>query len=137
MKFFSRSFASHNAASLMLAVWLFALASGVANACLLEAPDVSGHQASSESARSTAHASALAHEDEQSSRNPCLKSCDEGSQALQSSNGMDSVDPGSPPLTAVLWTRPAALPARHQSGFDTPRSLSDPPERISYSRWAL
>lgn len=137
MKFLSRSLASRSAASFMLAVWLFALASGVANACLLEAPDHGGHQASSQSSHSTAHASAPAHEDEQSSKDPCLKSCDDGSQALQGSKVMDSEDPGAPPLAAVLWTEAEALSTRHQSGFDTPPSLSDPPERIIYSRWAL
>ena len=136
MKFFSRSSASRNAASFMLAVWLFVLASGVTNACLLEAPEHGGHQFSSESAHSTG-AAATAHETEQSSKAPCLKACDEGSQALQSSNGMDSMDPGAPPLAAVLWTGPAPLLTLPRRGFDSLPSLSDPPERIIYSRWAL
>lgn len=37
MKFLSRTTTSRNAASFMLVAWLFVLASGVANACLLEA----------------------------------------------------------------------------------------------------
>lgn len=137
MKFLSRSFTNRKAASFMLAVWLFALAAGVANACLLEASAHGGHQSSSKTVHSTSHASAPAHGHEQSSKAPCLKACDEGAQAVQGSNGMDSVDPGAPPLSAVLWTAVVAISVRHQKGFDSPPSLSDPPERIIYSRWAL
>jgi hypothetical protein len=137
MKLLARTTTSRNAASFMLAVWLFVLASGFANACLLEAPDHSGHQSTSKSSHVTGHASATPHDSKQGSKAPCLKACDEGSQALQGSNGMDSVDPGSPPLAGVLWTRPAPLSTGHRSGLDTPPSLSDPPERIIFSRWAL
>lgn len=137
MKFFSRSSASRNAASFMLAVWLFVLASGVANACLLEAPDHGGQQRSSANVHSTDQATPRGHGEEQGSRVPCVKACEEGSQALQATNGMDSVNPGSAPLAAVLWRRPMALSKLHQSGSDTPPSVSDPPERIIYSRWAL
>lgn len=135
MKLFYRHTNSRNAASLMLAVWLFVLASGFANACLLEAPEHGGQQKTSES--NTGHVPATAHDSEQTSKEPCLKACDEGSQALQGNHGMDSVDPGSPPLAGILWTGSTPLSIRHRSGFDTPPSLSDPPERIIYSRWAL
>ena len=137
MKFFTRSTTRRNAASFMLSLWLFVLGSGFANACLLEAPDHGGHQPSSESSHSGGHAAAPAHDGEPNSRAPCLKACDEGAQALQSSNGVESVDPGAPPLAAVLWTTPTLLPVHHWSGFDDPPLLSDPPARITYSRWAL
>ncbi|MGJ7498564.1 hypothetical protein ACSFA8_26390 [Variovorax sp. RT4R15] len=137
MKLLLRTTTSRNAASLMLAVWLFVLASGFANACLLEASDHSGHQSSTESPHMTGHAAATAHDGEQSSKAPCLKACDEGSQALQGTNGMGSVDPGAPPLAGVIWPAPTLLSARYRSGFEALPSLSDPPERIIYSRWAL
>ncbi len=137
MKLLSRTTTSRNAASLMLAVWLFVLASGFANACLLEASDHGGLLASSENSHITSHAAAPAHDTEQSSKAPCLKACDEGSQALQASTGMGSVDPGSPPLAAIIWTGSEPLATRHRSRFDVQPSLSDPPERIIYSRWAL
>lgn len=136
MKLLARTTARHTAASLMLVVWLFVLASGIANACLLEAPDHGGRQSSSESSHNKGPAAANGHDSERGSKAPCLKACDDGSQALQSSDGMDSVDPGSPLLAAVLWTGPS-LVLRHQTGFTTPPSLSDPPERIIFSRWAL
>jgi hypothetical protein len=136
MKLLARTTARHTAASLMLVVWLFVLASGIANACLLEAPDHGGHQSSSESSHNKRDAAANAHDSEQGSKAPCLKACDDGSQALQSSDGMDSVDPGSPLLVTVLWTEPTPVPAHHWR-FDRPPSLIDPPERIIFSRWAL
>ncbi|MCY1172133.1 hypothetical protein D9M73_122620 [compost metagenome] len=137
MKLFYRHTTSRTAASLMLAVWLFVLASGFANACLLEVPNHGGHQSSSEGTHIADHAAAPAHDSEQSSKAPCLKACDEGSQALQSINGVDSVDPGFPPLARVIWTGSASLIARHWGRLDVQPSLSDPPERIIYSRWAL
>ena len=136
MNFLSRTTDRHNAASLMLAVWLFVLASGFANACLLEA-SVHAHQPSSESSHINNHVAAIEHESERSSNAPCLKACDAGAHALQSSNGIDSIDPGSPPSATVIWTGMAPLSTRHRSGFEIPPSLSDPPKRIGYSRWAL
>lgn len=132
-----RTTTSSTAASLMLAVWLFVLASGFANACLLEAPDHGRQLSSSESSHITSHAAAPAHDTEPSSKAPCLKACDEGSQALQGGNGMDLVDPGSPPLAGVIWTGSTPLALRHRGRLDVQPSLSDPPERIIYSRWAL
>lgn len=137
MKLLSRFTTSRNAASLMLAVWLFVLVSGFANACLLEAPDHGGQLSSSESSHVTSHAAAPTHDTEPSSKAPCLKACDEGSQALQTSTGMNSVDPGSPPLTAVIRTASAPLIVCQRDRLDVQPSLSDPPERIIFSRWAL
>lgn len=137
MKLFYRHTTSRTAASLMLAVWLFVLASGFANACLLEVPNHGGHQSSSEGTHIADHAAAPAHDSEQSSKAPCLKACDEGSQALQSINGMDSVDPGSPSLARVIWTGSTSVMTPRWDRFDAQPSLSDPPERIIYSRWAL
>jgi hypothetical protein len=137
MKLLARTTTRRTAASFMLAVWLFALASGFANACLLGAPGQSGYQPSSKSSHFTSHTAGTDHDSQQSAKAPCLKACDAGSQALQSSNGMDSVEPGFPPLAEVLWTGLAPLLACLRSGLDTPPSLSDPPERIIFSRWAL
>jgi hypothetical protein len=136
MKLLTRTITKCSAASFMLAVWLFVLASGVVNACLLEAPNHGKYQTSSDTSHLATSAPATAHESEHSSKPPCLKACDEGSQALQGSNVMDLVDPGSPPLTLVLWTGVVPPPARPW-GFDAPPPQSDPPERIIYSRWAL
>ena len=135
MKFFSRNTVNRNTASFMLGIWLFVLAAGIANACLLEAPD-HGHL-SSESSYIIGHTATIEHENEHGSKAHCWKACDEGTHALQSNNGIDAIDPGSAPLTGVIWTWPTPLSARYCSAFKSPPSLSDPPERILYSRWAL
>ncbi|MES2972320.1 MAG: hypothetical protein V4757_01870 [Pseudomonadota bacterium] len=141
MKLLSQPKASRTAASLMLAVWFFVLGAGFANACLLEAPDHAERQGGQKSSHAishvTSHAAAPAHDTERSSKAPCLKACDEGSQALQSSNGMGSVDPGPPPLAGVIWTRLAPLNALPGGGIGAEPPLSDPPERIIYMRWTL
>jgi hypothetical protein len=137
MKLLYRHTTSRTAASLMLTVWLFVLASGFANACLLEVPNHGGHQSPSGSTHNADHAAAPVHDSEQSSKAPCLKACDEGSQALKGITGLDSVDPGSPPLARVIWTGSASLMTRHWGRLDALPSLRDPPERIIYSRWAL
>ena len=136
MKFLSRTIASRNAASFMLAVWLFVLASGIANACLLEASD-HGHRPPSEGSPTIANVAVMEHEHERSSKAPCLKACDDGARALQSSHVMDSIDPGFPSLAIVIWTGAVPRAVRDRSVFANPPSLSDPPARIIYSRWAL
>ena len=139
MKLLPRTSTRRTTASFMLAVWLFVLASGFANACLLQAPDYGGSQTSSESSHITGQPAATGHDSGESSKAPCLKACDEGTQALQSSNAMDWVDPGTPPFVGVLWNDETPLLTCYGTGcgFNTPPSLSDPPERILYSRWAL
>lgn len=132
----SRLITRYKAASLMLAVWLVLQVSGFANACLLEAPDHGGHQSSSQRSHIAELAAMPAHDNEHSSKGPCLKACDEGSQALQSSSGKYFEDPGSPPLAAVTWTG-SALAVRHRGHVNVQLSLSEPPLRIIYSRWSL
>lgn len=139
MMLLTRTTTSRNLASFMLAVWLVVLMSGFANACLLEAPDHGARQTSSERSHITGPTVATGHDSEESSKAPCLKACEDGSQALQSSNAMDLVDPGAPPFVGVLWNDAVPLTTHYGSGFGftPPPSLNDPPERILYSRWAL
>jgi hypothetical protein len=137
MMFPLRTTTNRTAASLMLAVWMFVLASGFANACMLKAHNHGGDQPSSGSSLTSAHVVMAAHESQQTPNAPCLKACDEGSHAVQGKKGMDSVDPGSALLAAVIWNKATPLVARHWSGFEAQPSLSDLPERVVYSRWVL
>lgn len=108
-------------ASVMLLLWLFALASGVANACMLEQP--------------ASHAPSAAAAHAEPSKVPCLKACDDGSQALlKQSQPAAPCDPGAAPLVAILWV--AASPeARLVRGLADPPSPPPPaPVRILYSR---
>ena len=129
MKHFTAIFARRKIASTMVAIWLFGLASGLANACLLETPQPH--------ARGTPlEASAVVHEDQHPSKAPCVKACDDSSQALQKlSAGVDPGHSGSASLVAILWsTSPPGAPTPRRSVDHRP-SLSDPPLRVLYSRW--
>jgi hypothetical protein len=147
MKLFYSTRAIRATASLTLLVWLFALVSGVAHACLLDSGNEVLRGASAASAHSShEHAGAVAHEehaddpDDESdvSKAPCLKACDDSSHSLPShSSGLDLIDPGIPNLVTVLWTPDA-------QGIWMPERLSvrqppppGQPVRTRYTRLAL
>ncbi len=150
MKFFSNTRTQRNTAFAVLLVWLFALASGVANACLLSVPAthstattaawVNTANAAPAPAELAGHLKAHAGHDDDSNiaKAPCLKVCDDGSQSLPKAHAaVDQTDPGPAPLVAILWT--ASAPA-----VESPRRLDDlqiptagPPLRVRYSRLAL
>ena len=115
MKPLFNSRTKRNSAFVVLAVWLFALASGVANACLIQAREmqangsVSAHSslAGSGHAISTVHVDAIAQHEPgiEASKSQCLKVCDDGSQSLQKQQaGFDLTHPGLAPLLAVAWS---------------------------------
>jgi hypothetical protein len=142
MKLFSSPSTTRKAAAFMLALFAFALASGVANACLLQEPSHTAlieavevaHAAGAQGAHG--HAVAASHNEEDISKAPCLKACDEGSQALQYHSPADPLDPGAAPLVAVGWALvPMATTQRRAAAFHPP--VDGPPERVRYSRWAL
>jgi len=146
MKLSSNTRAKRITAFVVLLVWLFALASGVANACLLGARGTHGHgttvstsETPTASAISAGHVGAVASHDAGSGfpKAPCLKVCDDGSQSLVKQQAtFDLTDPGLALLVAVVWT--AAVPA-----VAAPRRMDDLqptpglPIRVRYSRLAL
>lgn len=145
MKPFSNTFAKRKAAVVVLLAWLFALASGVANACLLETPTTHAlvTTAASDGALVLAvmagHSRAVADGDHESSsaEAPCLKVCDESSNALVSQPSMAQADAGPAPLVRVLW--PVAVTDRlapSQTGDPRP-ATTKLPLRLRYSRLAL
>lgn len=142
---FSNNFTTRKAVAMVLLAWLFALASGVANACLLETPATHAHvvAAASSGARVSAamagHTGAVADDGDKSSaaRASCLKVCDESSNALATQPGRAQADTGSVPLVSVLW--PVAVADR---AAPSPTSAPEPvapelPLRVRYSRLAL
>ena len=147
MKPSSNHRAKRNTAFVALLVWLFALASGMANACLLEAPGTHAH-APKHGASDVAHATAMPaghaiadddHDDDaDGSKEACLKTCDDGSNApVKLKASFDLSDPGLAPVVAIAWN--AAIPA-----VSAPYRLNDlqppivgPPFRVRYSRLAL
>jgi hypothetical protein len=147
MKFFADTRTKRNTAFAMLLVWLFALASGVANACFLEASEphsraVKGSSATTSQAPAelVAHlgASAGHHDDSASTKESCLKFCDDGTHTLPKAySGVDHTDPGPAPLVATLWTASPHVVSAPRRADDLAIPIVGPPLRVRYSRLAL
>lgn len=133
---------------LVLLVWLFALASGIANACLLESRGTHSHvapvtQSSAIGATpeiSAGHAGVIASHDvdADASRAVCLKACDDDSQSLlKQPSSFDLVDPGLGLFVAVVWTAAVRdLPAPSRAN-EPGQPVSRLPIRTRFSRLAL
>lgn len=100
----------------MLFVWLFALVSGIANACLLEPHGGDGHATplshltpeDSVKGVTGPHAEEHTDADGASDTGPanksCLKACDEGSQSLlKHASSSDLIDPCLAPFVTTVW----------------------------------
>lgn len=146
MKSFADTRTRRHTAFMVLLVWLFALASSVANACFLETDQPHARAAKRSAATTTqAHAALLAptvdaghHDGADGTKESCLKVCDDGTHTLPKAYaGVDHNDPGPALLVATLWTEP-------QNVVSAPRRLDyravpmvGPPLRVRYSRLAL
>ena len=115
MKPFFNSRTKRHTAFAILLVWLFALASGVANACSIQAQEIHGHGSleAHSSAGEKGHAISVAHVGAISnhesglapSKSQCLKVCDDGSRSLPTQQAsFDFTHPVLAPLLAVAWT---------------------------------
>ena len=147
MKLFLNTRARRNATFMVLLVWLFALASGVANACMLEAREPHSHIATAEYSEAAhvpailpGHAGAVFDHDDGShtAKAPCLKVCDDGSHSMPKPDlKVAQPDPGPAPLVAVLWT--PAMPVILALGRvdDMQPATAGLPIRVRYSRLAL
>lgn len=145
MKHYFSTRAKRHTALLVLLGWLFALASGVANACLLEARVTHAYAASVEGAAtaqvlvSPGHAEVVAdHEDPHAARALCLKVCDDSARSLSKQDlTAFQADPGPAPLMSILWTAltPVATTLRQWSGVGP--AFAERPVRVRYSRLAL
>lgn len=151
---FFNSCTKRNVAVVALLVWMFALGSGVANACLnqTERTHASGNYhghgslatyvftAETGLATSANHVDTMPDHDPElmGSKLQCLKVCDEGSQSLTKQRAnFDLTQPVLTPLLAVSWTTATPLVSmRRQAVF---QRLPDPelPIRILLSRLAL
>ncbi|MFZ2294853.1 MAG: hypothetical protein WAW46_07420 [Polaromonas sp.] len=147
MKLFSNTGARRNTALMVLLVWLFVLASGVANACLLEARETHSHivgagsfEAAQASAILPGHAGTVADHDDDSQnfKAPCLKACDDGSRSLPKQNlTVAQPDPGPAPLVMVLWSAVAPVVAALRQMDGVQPATPGLPVRVRYSRLAL
>lgn len=139
MKLFSNPRARRNTALMVLFAWLFALASGVANACLLEARETHSHVVIAVSSGS-AHAGTVADhgDDSQNFKAQCLKVCDDGSRSLPKQNATAAQpDPGPAPLLVVIWNAVAPAAATPHQLDEAQPPTPGLPIRVRYSRLAL
>lgn len=147
MSIFSQSRTKRDTAFMMLLALLFALASGIVNACLLETGDLHSDSArlripiaSQSLAVFTDSSGAVSghEEDSDNSKESCLKVCDDGTRTLPNANtGVDPADPG---LALFVTTRWAA--STHDIRGSRPDDrrqapVVGPPVRVRYSRLAL
>lgn len=148
MKPFSNNSIRRNTTFVAVLVWAFALASGMANACLLETSSKHAHTAASHSsdARHARPDDALAgdavavdHDDDaDASKESCLKACDDGSNAqIKLQTGVDLTDPGLAPFVVFAWasTTPVASAPGWFDELQVP--VVGPPFRLRYSRLTL
>ena len=148
MKPFSNPRTKRNTAYAAMLVWVFALASGMANACLLEKPGQHAHIDASQSSNAHhVHASeamagdllALDHDDDaDASKESCLKACDDGLNAqVKVQTGVDLTDPGLALLPASAWNAATPVASAPSRFGDLLVPIVGPPFRLRYTRLTL
>ena len=145
MKLFPIRDARRKTAFVVLLVWLFALASGVANACLLQERGTHSQIAAAGSG-GPAHAVAAGHAgvavghdaDPHAAKAPCLKVRSDGGQSLVTQEKVAQGESGPPPRAVELLpgAKKHDLLARSSAG-DNPAATVGPPIRVRFSRLAL
>lgn len=147
MKFFAEARTKRNTALVVLLVWLFALASSVANACFLESYEPESRAAKNSEA-STSQAPAVLHaqmgtdpghhDDSDGTKESCLKVCDDGTHTVPKAySGADPNDPGPAPLVVTVWTVSPTVASAPRRVDDLAVPIAGPPLRVRYSRLAL
>ena len=148
---FSTNRAKRHTAFVTLLLWLFALASGMVNACLLDTPGTHSHTVTGGfvetlPAVAVAVAALKGHEsthddhddDLGTAKESCEKTCDDGSNApvkLQTDPHLTDLGPAL--LVAILWnaTTPVVLASSPRDSLSPP--IAGPPVRVRYARLTL
>ncbi len=143
MKPFSNHRTKRNTTFVALLVWLFALASGMANACLLEEPGKHLHTTANHSS-DAAHVHPPADhavdvdDDQDASKDSCLKACDDGANAqVKLQTAVDAPDPGLAPFAAVVWDTATPFVSAPDWFEILQAPIVGPPFRVRYSRLTL
>ena len=147
MKLFADTRTKRNTAFLLLLVWLFALASAPANACLLETHEP--HSTGSKNLPTTTSQApaelftqlgtdASHHDDSDGSKGSCLKVCVDGTHTLPKAYwSVDHADPGPAALVGTLWTASQHVASAPCRVDDLTVPMAGPPLRVRYVRLAL
>ena len=146
MNLFSNICTKRTIALMVLLAWMFALASGVANACLLEARETHSHTVTAKSSEAAyesvifpSHAGAVADGvGESHSKAPCLKVCDDGSRSFPKQDStVAQNNPGPALLVGILWgTVAPVVPTLRQIDDEQP-AKPVLPIRVRFSRLAI
>lgn len=143
MKPFSNHRTKRNTTFVALLVWLFALASGMANACLLEEPGqhlhtTANHSSDAAHVHPPADHAVAVDDDRDASKDSCLKACDDGANAqVKLQTAVDAPDPGLAPFAAVVWDTATPFVSA-PDWFDILQApIVGPPFRVRYSRLTL
>ena len=121
----------HNTAIVMLLLWLFAVSSGIVNACVLEPHGT---------AATVGHVETLVGHNGtlDPSMAPCLKVCDDSSQALIKLKAFFDLADRGPALTdSTLWAAAIQVVSARRHRDSSAAATSEPPVRVRYSRLAL
>ena len=136
MNFFAHTRSRRHTAFVVLMVWLFALASGVANACLLQTQQ--WHSSVPAQLADHLGASRGHHGDADNTKESCLKVCDDGTHSLvKAPSDVGHADPGPAPLVTILWTESTLEMSAPRRLDDLATPIAGPPFRVRYSRLAL
>lgn len=148
MTHFSNPRSRRSTSFVVLLVWLFAVASGIANACVLKTHEVHAHVVAAKPVEAAhAHSASAGHalnaadhqgDEVDISKAPCLKACDDGAQLLiKQQTSLHLGDSGSLFLVSILWTTaiPVATIPRQREGLQS--AAHGPPVRVRYSRLTL
>lgn len=147
MKLFAETRTKRNTACVVLLVWVFALASGVANACLLEWPGPHSTESTAVVVE-TGHppvdlvalvGTSTGHDDKSDAgKESCLKVCDQGTHTLPTAySSGDNADPGLAPWVVTLWTGSQERVSAPRRMMTATIPIVGLPVRVRYSRLAL
>lgn len=145
MKHFATRRATLSTACVLL-LWLFALAAGVANACLLEVSPthhsggIAGAPATFDPVRLAGDAQAATgyHDDSGTPKAPCLTASDDGSRlAPKALSRMEHTDPGPAPVTAVQWSAVTVASSTLRRIARLATRVSGLPVQLRFARLAL
>jgi hypothetical protein len=131
----------------LLLVWLFALGSGWANACLLQERETHGHGAS-EDASLTAHDSRVSPghvgvdsehaENAGPAKSACLKVCGDDTQTIvKLASSVDLANVAMAPPMVLTWADPLAAAEQANTWLEFPAPSPGVPLRTRFSRLAL
>ena len=145
MKRFLNRRTKRTTTAIVLITWLFAVASGIANACLPEGPRGSHFHTASiaqepHSHVATEQATKIEGDTDQSPINKalCLDACDDRMHAMQK-QGASPDPPHLAPLTviAIVWLAAQSMESTVRLQRDDDEELFDVPIRVRYSRLTL